>query len=228
LPTLVPAVTAGGPVDGETQARLRLALDRKDAAAVEGLKGAFGAKTTAQLATMLAAAGPADETLEALGSLGLKGDAAAGRELLADVITRVRAMRPDLALTLDPVENRGFEYHTGVTFTFFAKGVRGELGNGGRYVANGDDQGTGGEPATGLTLFMDTVLKALPAPAPADRVFVPAGTPAADTDALRAEGWVAVAGLRDVADDAAEARRLGCSHVLAGGKVTALRKRRKG
>ncbi|MFQ5764685.1 MAG: ATP phosphoribosyltransferase regulatory subunit, partial [Rhodospirillales bacterium] len=181
LPTLVPAVTAGGPADGETHARLRLALDRKDATAVEGLKGAFGAKTTAVLATMLAAAGPADETLEALGKLGLKGDAGAGRELLADVIARVRATRPDLALTLDPVENRGFEYHTGVTFTFFAKGVRGELGNGGRYVANGDEEGTGGEPATGLTLFMDTVLQALPAPAPApaDRVFVPAGTPAA-------------------------------------------------
>ena len=64
--------------------------------------------------------------------------------------------RPDLKVTVDPVENRGFEYHTGISFTFFAGsaaacGSGGELGRGGRYQA-GDPAAP--EPATGVhTLY---------------------------------------------------------------------------
>ena len=39
---------------------------------------------------------------------------------------------------------------------------------------------------------------------------------------LRAEGWATVAGLSPAADPAAEAKRLGCGHVLAGGAVKPL------
>ena len=48
-------------------------------------------------------------------------------------------------LTIDPVEHRGFEYHTGVAFTIYARGVRGELGHGGRYATEAN--GGAGEPA---------------------------------------------------------------------------------
>ncbi|MCH7936114.1 MAG: ATP phosphoribosyltransferase regulatory subunit [Proteobacteria bacterium] len=225
LPALVPAVS--GDAEPSLRAKLRQALDRKDAAAVASLGGELGEALTETLAAMLSAAGPAAETLDALGGLGLEGDAEDGRKLLADVVDRVRAARPDLKLTIDPVENRGFEYHTGVTFTFFAKGVRGELGNGGRYAANGDDA-NGGEPATGFTLFMDTVLRALPAPEPAPRVFLPAATPAEEAAKLRAEGWIAVAGLEEGADAETEAKRLACSHLLEGGKIKKIGKKKKG
>ena len=225
LPALVPAVS--GDADPSLQAKLRQALDRKDAAAVAGLGGELGEALTQTLAAMLSAAGPAAETLDALGGLGLEGDAEDGRKLLADVVDRVRAARPELKLTIDPVENRGFEYHTGVTFTFFAKGVRGELGSGGRYAANGDDA-NGGEPATGFTLFMDTVLRALPAPVTASRVFLPAGTPVEEAAKLRAEGWIAVAGLDQGADAETEAKRLACSHLLDGGKIKEIGKKKKG
>ena len=225
LPALVPAVS--GDADPSLQAKLRQALDRKDAAAVAGLGGELGEALTQTLAAMLSAAGPAAETLDALGGLGLEGDAEDGRKLLADVVDRVRAARPELKLTIDPVENRGFEYHTGVTFTFFAKGVRGELGSGGRYAANGDDA-NGGEPATGFTLFMDTVLRALPAPVTASRVFLPAGTPAEEAAKLRAKGWIAVASLDQGADAETEAKRLACSHLLDGGKIKEIGKKKKG
>ncbi len=225
LPTLVPAVS--GDANPSLQAKLRQALDRKDAAAVAGLGGELGEALTQTLAAMLAAAGPAAKTLDALGGLGLEGDAEDGRNLLADVVDRVQTARPDLKLTIDPVENRGFEYHTGVTFTFFAKGVRGELGNGGRYAANGDD-GKGGEPATGFTLFMDTVLRALPAPESAPRVFLPAGTPVDEAAKLRADGWIAVAGLDVGVDAETEAKRLACSHLLDGGKIKEIGKKKNG
>jgi ATP phosphoribosyltransferase regulatory subunit len=130
------------------------------------------------------------------------------------VVEKLNDQAPDLALTADAVENRGFEYHTGITFTLFARGVRGELGSGGRYVAgNGDD---GGEPATGFTLFMDSVLRALPAPNDDERIYVPA---CSDGAALRAEGRTTVQGLDDGTDGEAEARRLQCTHILVGGEV---------
>ncbi|MDA1089887.1 MAG: ATP phosphoribosyltransferase regulatory subunit [Proteobacteria bacterium] len=230
LPTLVPDFCRGGPAgeggNADLQARLRQALDRKDAAAVAGLSDELGEYTAGPLAAMLAAAGPAVDTLKVLGGLGLKSDALAGLELLNDVVDRVRSALPDLTMTIDPVENRGFEYHTGVTFTFFAKGVRGELGNGGRYLANGGF-GSDREAATGFTLFMDTVLRAVPAPVPASRVFLPAKTAVQAAADLRSEGWITVAGLEDGSDSETEAARLGCSHRLDAGKVRAIKKENK-
>src|SRR5262249_56658853 len=89
--------------------------------------------------------------------------AAEARARLVDVANRLGAALPSLTITVDPVENRGLEYHTGVSFTFYARGVRGELGRGGRYcTGNGE-----GKPATGLTLYTDTILRprrAQPAP----------------------------------------------------------------
>jgi ATP phosphoribosyltransferase regulatory subunit len=108
LPTLVPDFCKGSPAgkggDPDLQTRLRQALDRKDVAAVADLSDELGEDTTKPLALMLAAAGPADKTLDALDGLGLKGAAAAGKDLLADVVGRIRATRPDLTLTIDPVK----------------------------------------------------------------------------------------------------------------------------
>jgi ATP phosphoribosyltransferase regulatory subunit len=126
--------------------------------------------------------------------------------------------QPALALTIDPVEYRGFEYQTGLSFTFFALGVRGELGRGGRYrTGNGE-----GEPATGLTLYTDTILRALPAQTPPLRLYLPTGVDAATAKRLRSEGWVTVAGLETVRDTAAEAKRLNCGHRLEGATILAV------
>jgi len=153
--------------------------------------------------------------LPALEALDLPSEAAAERARLAAVVAGVYRAAPELSVTIDPVENRGFEYHTGVSFTFFARGVRGELGRGGRYrTGNG-----GGEPATGFTLYTDTVLRALPEPKPMRRIYIPAEGDAATARRLRGEGWATVAGLARVQDVAAEARRLRCEHWLDGEKI---------
>ena len=211
LPTLVPAVCEGLGLDAETAAEARAALDRKDAAAVAAVGGA-GAGV---LGAMLRAAGPHARGLEVLARLDLAPRAAAQRDRLSEVAGLVADAAPGVGLTIDPVEHRGFEYQTGVSFTLFGLGVRGELGRGGRYHA-GDGEG---EPATGFTLYMDTVLRALPEPARARRVFLPSGVGRDEAARLRGEGWVAVAALDAAADAAAEARRLGCSHIFVGGEI---------
>jgi ATP phosphoribosyltransferase regulatory subunit len=214
LPTLVPAIGEAYGMGGERAAALRAALDHKDAAAVTALAGKAGKL----LERLLLAAGPADATLAALDRLDLPGRARAERARLGAVLDGLAVAAPELKVTVDPVENRGFEYHTGISFTFFAggsvaHGPLGELGRGGRYDA-GDPAAP--EPATGFTLYTDTILRALPEPLAPRRVLLPLGADRGRADALRAAGWVTIAALEPKGDWRAEASRLGCSHVLEG------------
>ena len=215
LPTLVPAVCQAFGVSETQMGKLRAALDRKDAAAV----AEQGGPAADLLGALLAAAGPARKTLTTLNGLTLPD--AAKREVarLIGVVDLIAAAAPDLKLTVDPVENRGFEYHSGVSFVLFALGVRGELGRGGRYMAGANGNG---EPATGFTLFMDTVLQAMAGPVPAKKLYLPHGTTPADGQRLRSEGWTTVAALAADADAKAAARTLGCSHLLVAGKPAAV------
>jgi ATP phosphoribosyltransferase regulatory subunit len=214
LPMLVPAVVEAFDIAGERWSALRAALDHKDAAAVAAIAGPAGEL----LGRLLAAAGPAEMALSLLDKLDLPPRARAERVRLGAVLDGLKEAAPGLKVTVDPVENRGFEYHTGISFTFFGgaapTGSSGELGRGGRYEAG--DAGAP-EPATGFTLYTDTILRTLPAPLPQRRLLLPLAVPRHLADALRAEGWTTVAALDPAADWRAEARRLGCSHVLENG-----------
>jgi ATP phosphoribosyltransferase regulatory subunit len=217
-PMLVGAMIEGAGLDPDAVGPLRAALDRKDAAAVAALAGA----AARDLGALLRGSGGASTALAALSGVALPPRAALEAERLRAVVGVLRARRPDLSLTVDLVENRGFEYHTGLCFTVFSRGVRGELGRGGRYMAGGHFLASGGEPATGFTLYTDTILQALPAEAPARRVFVPTAAAPETGQVLRDAGWSTVAGLDSVVDDRAEAARLGCSHVWVDGTIHAL------
>jgi ATP phosphoribosyltransferase regulatory subunit len=72
------------------------------------------------------------------------------------------------------------------------------------------------EPATGVTLYPDAVLRAMPAPVARARVYVPTGTDPAVAAGLRAQGFATVSGF-EPGDARAQARLLGCSQVLDGG-----------
>jgi len=224
LPPLVDALAADLDIGGARLAALRQALDRKDAAAVSEIAG----ESAAQFQALLRAAGPAAAAMAALGAMALKGTAAEEVARLIRVIESIQAGAPDLTLTIDPAEHRGFEYQTGISFILFARGVRGELGRGGRYATDPPARGGAGgdslepESATGFTLFMDSVQRALPEPLAPRRLYLPPDCPAARGNELRAEGWITLAGLEAAADSAFEARRMGCSHALIDGAVTAL------
>ncbi|MBV9199948.1 MAG: ATP phosphoribosyltransferase regulatory subunit [Alphaproteobacteria bacterium] len=209
LPTLVPAIAEAYGIGGERSAALRAALDHKDAATVAGVAGKAGEL----FGRLLAAAGPAALALAALDSLELPPRARAERVRLGAVLDGLATAVPELRVTVDPVENRGFEYHTGISFTFFAATARiiGELGRGGRYQA-GDPAEP--EPATGFTLYTDTILQTLPSAALPRRLLLPFGAAPALSRALREAGWTIVAALEPAQDWRAEARRLGCDYFL--------------
>jgi ATP phosphoribosyltransferase regulatory subunit len=217
LPTLVPAVCRDAGVTGVSLDKLRQALDHKDAAAV----AASGGKAASVLQGLLAAAGASGTALKAIAALPLSSEAAAERARLDAVAAGLAAAMPSLAITIDPVENRGFEYHTGVSFSFFARSSKAELGRGGRYrTGNGSGGGGESEDATGFTIYTDAVVEAMTPHQPAQRIYVPVGSDAKAAARWRTQkDYVTVAGLVPVTDNAAEARRLGCSHVLSGDQI---------
>ncbi len=204
-PALVGSVISALDAENGKISQLRAALDHKDQVGVAALAG----ESAGILSYLIAATGPVDEALAKLGRIALPDAAKAEIERLRAVAEGVRAHRPDLALTLDPVEYRGFEYQTGVSFTIFLAGVRGELGRGGRYVT------AAGEHATGLTIFLDTIRRAItPSPAQAKTVYLPQGSDPLIGATLRKEGWTTIAELAPDEDPATEAKRLGCTHIF--------------
>ncbi|MBT4425919.1 MAG: ATP phosphoribosyltransferase regulatory subunit, partial [Rhodospirillaceae bacterium] len=115
-PTLVTAILGGLDLDGETHAALRAALDRKDVTGVASLDG----DAAAQLNGLLGATGVAGPALAALAKLDLPETARTAADSLREVAGLILEASPDLSMTIDPVERRGFEYQTGVSFTLFA------------------------------------------------------------------------------------------------------------
>jgi len=223
LPTLAAIVVQDCTFTADQARDLRTALNRKDSAGVAALGDVLGKPSTTALLAMLDAVGPAGAALKKLNVIDLDSDAAALRAHLAAVVNGILSANPNVQLTIDPVENRGFEYHSGVSFALFARGITGELGRGGRYETGGVGEL---ENATGFTLFMDNVLEVLPETAERKRVYLPMGTPAADARKLRSEGCRTIAALgapHDPSSDVeAEARRLNCTHLLDNGAVREL------
>lgn len=166
---------------------------------------------------LLALAGPADKALAGLQALDLPAEAHADIKRLAAIYEGLQEALTILeidsvALTLDPAEHKGFEYHEHLAFTLFSGAVSGELGRGGRYsVSFGEDSVS--EAATGFTLYMDTVLKAFKDYQEPKRIFVGLDADWMAVKALEKEGWVILRAL-DAGD-----KPVGCSHIYKDGVI---------
>ena len=196
---------------GPTHPALSRALDRKDSAGV----AAHGGAAAPLLLQLMEASGQAERAIPVLLAMDLPAPAKAQIARLAETVSVLRAARPDLLLTVDPVEFRGYQYHTGICMTVFAAGEQAELGRGGRYLCDS-------EPATGITLYPDTIIRLAPRPKLRPRLYLPFGTPAADAAAARAQNFATINGLAPHPDPRAEAHRLGCSHAFSDGQIVPL------
>ena len=187
------------------------ALDRKDAAGVSR----HGGPIARTLNDLLLGAGPAARALAVLGEAALPPASRLLTQRLSRSVEAIAAAAPGLRLTIDPIEFRGWRYHTGLCVSVYAPGRHEELGRGGRYLTGGlAGAQAGGEPACGLTLRPEAILRAAPARPIRPRLFIPRAYDDAAAASLRAQGFATVASLRAVEDDQAEAIRLGCTHYL--------------
>jgi ATP phosphoribosyltransferase regulatory subunit len=213
LPSLVPLLCDAYDLSDDVAAEICRALDQKDGAALEALQVPGGDIFRA----LMDAAGLVDGTLDILRHMELPVPAQNLCDKLIAAVDLIRAENGALVLTADPGESRDFEYQTGVSFTLFAKGVRGELGRGGRYRLSS------GESAIGFTLYLDTLVRATDAPKRPKRIYLPHGTGGDKGASLRGEGWQTVRGLlpEEKPIDAA-ARSAGCTHIYTDGNAIAL------
>lgn len=186
------------------------AIARKDSAMVRS----FMPTHAETLIALMSSAGNAPAALASLAELSLPESTSALLVQLGKVIACVEREKLDIAITVDPLESRGFAYHTGIQFSVFAQGARGEVARGGRYMLE-----ESAEEAAGFTLYVDTLLPVLPALMPLKRVYVPYGSLLHETETLRGEGYITVHGVEKVADTQAEAERLGCTFIWQEGNV---------
>ena len=213
-PELAPGLMEEIGIDPASRRALRAALDRKDAVAV-----ARHAGDAATVFTQLTgAADVCERGLARLAAVDLPPSLTPLVARLCDVATQVAEEEPEINVTIDPVENRGFEYYSGIGFSLFAPGARSELGRGGRYRVNDG----AGERSCGFTLYMEAVLRTVAGPKQPDRLYVPQSATRAEAHRARTDGWITCVELLPAGDSAARASALGCTHVLQAGRPVAV------
>ena len=215
LPTLVPSILTATQYPEKDLEVLRAALDHKDIAEIKKL----GADAGDLLTSLVSASGPFEDAVAVLSSLQLPEQSRVEWQSLVSVAEAVRIASPELSLTVDLVENRGFEYHKGVTFSVFAQSSQRELGRGGRYQLVHTNNS---EPAVGASLLVDALIDAMPKKQSQKCIYIPFSTPRTAVVDLQNQGWSVVSGLKPVEDDTVEAQRLACTHVFTNSKVLEL------
>ena len=158
------------------------------------------------LAELLQASGQSADTISSL-LPKLSDEAAALVRTVLHVESVLHEIWPDLPITLDLLDRRDGDYHKGLHFAIFSKGLQGEIARGGAYQ-------TGfGEEATGLSIYMERVLRALPASEKAPTIYVAAPAGLATAMALIARGRHVVMGSTG-ADAKRQARQMGCDYIV--------------
>ncbi len=210
MPGIVGSLLAEEMMEIESINAILQAVAHKDVSAI----GAFKLKHNEALSELLHAVGPAEDVLARLSRVSLPDAARAQLDTLSRVVGLLKPALPQgCRITLDITEARGLEYHTGITFSFFAPGSLAELGCGGRYRIDGESLR---REATGLTLYVGAVSRLLAAPAPKKRVFIASPVDRGSVIALQEQGFVTVHALPDFGKTREDARGLGCTHFLSG------------
>jgi ATP phosphoribosyltransferase regulatory subunit len=174
------------------------------------------------LIQLMQCAGPAKSALAAMERLDLPESARSQCRDLQDVINILSSNgSTDWTLSVDATENRGLAYHSGISFSIFVPGVSSEVGRGGRYRVDGQNQVADSE-ATGFTLYVDTLRDILPSAKPQKRLFIDDGITNEEAARLRSEGYVTVYALSEYGRGETEAKRLGCQFIWTHNSVKAL------
>jgi ATP phosphoribosyltransferase regulatory subunit len=215
LPNFASLLLDSQEVDDEARTVFSEALQHKDASALRSLHLHGGEK----IALLLEAAGEAESALEHIGRIDLPPQATLEFSHLKSVYELIRGAMPDLNITIDPIEHRGFEYHSAISFSFFVKGVKQEVGRGGRYQIPTLHQG---EPVTGtgVTFYLQPLLDALPTYQREKRVYICDPVSIHASRNLRQEGYITIHALESSAHPMEDARRAECDYILLDGLLT--------
>ena len=210
FPGLVNLLLESAGLTPEKYAEIERAVECKDSGRVKSEPLGGDAK---HLAALMECAGDADAGLKQLAAMKLSDAARKQVQHIADVVKHLREWGVPVSLTIDPVENRGFEYHSTISFTLFCRQSQNELGRGGRYVIMQN-----GEAATGVTLFVNTLMDVVPLQPENPRLLVPGNAGITECTAWQKQGYDVVRAIGG-AWDAVAANKQGCTHYVHSGKI---------
>ena len=127
--------------------KINEAIDRKDIQTLRKLQF----DNSPIILKLMECAGDYEHGIKKLSELKLNGIMLDAKDYLLKVINIVRKSDSSINISIDPLENRGFKYHTGLTFTIFSEMFKGELVKGGSYNT------LSGETATGCTIYTEKI-----------------------------------------------------------------------
>jgi ATP phosphoribosyltransferase regulatory subunit len=162
---IVNALLDGATISSALRARIHAALAAKDAAELEALLGqstGLSERCAVGLSALLGLYGDVSVLNEARTALGDVPGIAQALDDLWHLATHLRAQYPDLSISFDLADLRGYAYYSGIRFAIYGQGE--ELARGGRYDEVGAVFGRK-RPAAGFSLDLKELVSVL-APRP--------------------------------------------------------------
>ena len=150
-----------------------------------------------------------------LRKLNLEGFLNEVRDYYLKVIEIVNNNISSIKISIDPLENRGFNYHTGLSFTIFSENLKGEIAKGGRYKT------LNGETAIGCTIYTEKIYSNSNSNLDKSLVYVPYLN-INDADQIINRGYRVVFGNDSNSDFKKDALNLKCKFIWENKKIIKL------
>ena len=150
-----------------------------------------------------------------LSKLKLEGFINDVRDYYLRVIDMVYKNDSSIKISIDPLENRGFNYHTGLSFTIFSENLKGEIAKGGRYKT------LNGETAIGCTIYTEKIYSNSKSSIDKSLVYVPYLN-INDADKIISKGYRVVFGNNLTSNPKKDAFNLKCQFIWENKKIVKL------
>ena len=187
------------------------AIDLRDKKTLKDLKF----KHSKIVLDLMESAGDYSFTTNFLRKLNLKGFVNKVIDYYLKVIDIVNKNISSIKISIDPLENRGFRYHTGLSFTIFSENLKGEIAKGGRYKT------LNGETATGCTIYTEKIYSNSKSNLDKSLVYVPYLN-INDADQIINKGYRIVFGNHSTPDLKKDAFNLKCQFIWENKKIVKL------
>ena len=180
-------------------------------------------KTIPHCGTILAqiadSAGEEERALKKLSNINLPNKAKKLIQEISLICNAIKQLHKNIKITIDPIENRGFNYYSGIGFAIFSSNIQRELGFGGEYILELNNNKHNG---IGLSILFDGLLRATNIDDKQKRIFIPLKHDNTIPPELRKNGWVTILSYKRNGKDKEEALKFNCTHILKNNTIKAL------
>ena len=187
------------------------AIDLKDKKIIQKLKF----KYSEILLNLMESSGEYSYATQYLKELKLEGFLDEVRNYYLKVIEIVNNNDQSIKISIDPLENRGFNYHSGLSFTIFSENLKGEIAKGGRYKT------LNGESAIGCTIYIEKIISTPKLNPEKPLVYVP-HLNINDADKVISNGYRVVFGNNLNTDFEKDALNLKCQYIWQNDSIVKL------